>query len=106
MGWVSGDRRFVQLEEGLKEGLNKLEVVGRAVWKVGRNDGTTWAGPVNGIIDQESYMKMGREWAGRVGLNGQESDWGYQAVQTGRRYSHLHGKLVFSPMDSTSLGPI
>ena len=39
----------------------------------------------NGIIDQEGYMEIGREWAGMVGLNGQKSDWGYQAVQTGRR---------------------
>ena len=53
------------------------------VRRVYTTDGTRWAGPVGGIIDQESDMKMRREWAGRVGLNGQESYWGYQHVQTG-----------------------
>ena len=29
------------------------------VLRVGRTDGTKWAGPVNGIIDQESDMEIG-----------------------------------------------
>ena len=38
------------------------------VGKIGKTDGTEWAGPVSGAIDYERDMDMGREWAGRVGL--------------------------------------
>ena len=84
MGWVSGRdmicsvgrKDWTEPVGGNRKGndIHVHVVMLCPVWRVGRTDETKWAGPVNGIIDQESDMEIWKEWAGRVGLNGQESD--------------------------------